>query len=139
MAPSSSASPAAGLSRPVAQRKVHPSADYRRRPRMSVSPPPKKFRSMVEIMKVATRVELPEESEESEEEDDYEEVVCEQCGSGERPDELLLCDECNKGFHMLCLSPIVVRVPMKLWHCPHCSADQHRVIKSMEEHKEMNF
>ncbi|XP_015057303.1 probable Histone-lysine N-methyltransferase ATXR5 isoform X2 [Solanum pennellii] len=139
MAPSSSASPAAGLSRPVAQRKVHPSAEYRRRPRMSVSPPPKKFRSMVEIMKVATRVELPEESEESEEEDDYEEVVCEQCGSGERPDELLLCDECNKGFHMLCLSPIVVRVPMKLWHCPHCSADQHRVIKSFSQKKIVDF
>ncbi|XP_010312470.1 probable Histone-lysine N-methyltransferase ATXR5 isoform X2 [Solanum lycopersicum] len=139
MAPSSSASPVAGLSRPVAQRKVHPSADYRRRPRMSVSPPPKKFRSMVEIMKVATRVELPEESEESEEEDDYEEVVCEQCGSGERPDELLLCDECNKGFHMLCLSPIVVRVPMKLWHCPHCSADQHRVIKSFSQKKIVDF
>ncbi|XP_006350981.1 probable Histone-lysine N-methyltransferase ATXR5 isoform X2 [Solanum tuberosum] len=146
MAPSSSASPAAGLSRPVAQRKVRPSADYRRRPRMSVSPPPKKFRSMVEIMKVAKRVELPVEEEEEddeeseeEEEDDYGEVVCEQCGSGERPEELLLCDKCNKGFHMLCLRPIVVRVPIGPWHCPHCSGDQHRIIKSFSQKKIVDF
>lgn len=148
MAPSSSTSPAV-LSRLVAQRKVRPSADslesyHRRKPRMSVSPPPKKFRSMVEIMKVAKRVELPEEDEEEEtepeeEEDDYEEAVCEQCGSGERPEELLLCDKCNKGFHMLCLRPIVVRVPIGPWHCPHCSGDQHRIIKSFSQKKIVDF
>ncbi|KAM3290302.1 putative Histone-lysine N-methyltransferase ATXR5 isoform X2 [Capsicum chacoense] len=149
MAPSSSASPspsmaAPSLSRPpLAQRKVRSSADR------SISPPPKKYRSMTEIMKVAKRVELPadvddgdnggDEKEEEEVEEDYGGVVCEQCGSGERAEELLLCDKCNKGFHMLCLSPIVVRVPIGPWHCPHCSGDQHRVIKSFSQKKIVDF
>ncbi|KAK4366901.1 hypothetical protein RND71_014781 [Anisodus tanguticus] len=148
MAPSSSASPAS-LSRPVAQRKVRPSADSspryrRRRPRLSVSPPPKKFRSMVEIMKVARRVEFPRNNDGDDGDDDGEEeddgdVVCEQCGSGERPEELLLCNKCNKGFHMLCLRPIVVRVPVGQWDCPHCSGDQHRTIKSFLQKKIVDF
>ncbi|CAN4114145.1 unnamed protein product [Withania somnifera] len=146
MAPSSSASPAA-LSRPVAQRKVRPlSGSFRRRrPRMSVSPPQRKFRSMKEIMKVAKRVDLPSDDvggyggDDGDEEEDYGEVVCEQCGSGERAEELLLCDKCNKGFHMLCLRPIVVRVPIGPWHCPHCSGDQHRTIKSFSQKKIVDF
>ncbi|PHU00396.1 Histone-lysine N-methyltransferase ATXR5 [Capsicum chinense] len=149
MAPSSSASPspsmaAPSLSRPpLTQRKVRSSADR------SISPPPKKYRSMTEIMKVAKRVELPadvddgdnggDEEEEEEVEEDYGGVVCEQCGSGERAEELLLCDKCNKGFHMLCLSPIVVRVPIGPWHCPHCSGDQHRLIKSFSQKKIVDF
>ncbi|KAK4359824.1 hypothetical protein RND71_022053 [Anisodus tanguticus] len=149
MAPSSSASPSA-LSRPVAHWKVRPSADSspryrRRRPWLSVSPPPKKFRSMVEIMKVAKHVELPPDDGGDDggdgggEEEYYDEVVCEQCGSGERAEELLLCDKCNKGFHMLCLRPIVVRVPIGQWHCPHCSGDQHRTIKSFSQKKIVDF
>ncbi|XP_009597715.1 probable Histone-lysine N-methyltransferase ATXR5 [Nicotiana tomentosiformis] len=143
MAPPSSASPRA-LSRPVAQRKLRPSADssesYRRRrrprPRLSVSPPPKKFRSMEEIMRVAKRVQLPPDDDS---EDDGEADLCEQCGSGERPEELLLCDKCNKGFHMLCLRPIVVRVPIGPWHCPYCSGDQNRIIKSFSQKKIVDF
>ncbi|XP_059307883.1 probable Histone-lysine N-methyltransferase ATXR5 isoform X2 [Lycium ferocissimum] len=146
MAPSSSASSPspAQLSRPVAHRKL----SCCRRPR-PVSPPQKKFRSMIEIMKVAKRVDLPPDSDgESGGDDggddvsggeDYGVVVCEQCGSGERAEELLLCDECNKGFHMLCLRPIVVRVPIGTWHCPHCSADQHRTIKSFSQKKIVDF
>ncbi|OIT27026.1 PREDICTED: probable Histone-lysine N-methyltransferase ATXR5 isoform X1 [Nicotiana attenuata] len=146
MAPPSSASPVA-LSRPVAQRKVRPAADssesYRRRrrprPRLSVSPPPKKFRSMEEIMRVAKRVELPPDDDSEDDGNDGEDVMCEQCGSGERPEELLLCDKCNKGFHMLCLRPIVVRVPIGPWHCPHCSGDQNRTIKSFSQKKIVDF
>ena len=54
------------------------------------------------------------------ERDDYDDVRCEECGSGDRDDELLLCDKCDKGFHMKCVSPIVVRVPIGSWLCPKC-------------------
>lgn len=81
-------------------------------------------------MRVAKRVQLPPDDDSEDDGNDGEDDLCEQCGSGERPEELLLCDKCNKGFHMLCLRPIVVRVPIGPWHCPHCSGDQNRTIKS---------
>ncbi|KAF2293299.1 hypothetical protein GH714_041494 [Hevea brasiliensis] len=51
---------------------------------------------------------------------DYNDVSCEQCGSGDLPDELLLCDKCDKGFPMKCVRPIVARVPIGSWLCPMC-------------------
>ncbi|KAB5524080.1 hypothetical protein DKX38_021829 [Salix brachista] len=53
--------------------------------------------------------------------DDFSEVHCEECGSGESPGELLLCDKCDKGFHLFCLRPILVSVPKGSWFCPSCS------------------
>ncbi|XP_038705518.1 probable Histone-lysine N-methyltransferase ATXR5 [Tripterygium wilfordii] len=44
-----------------------------------------------------------------------------------KTDELLLCDKCDKGFHMKCLRPVVVRVPIVSWLCPKCSG-QRRVF-----------
>ncbi|KAL7230347.1 hypothetical protein ACSBR2_008774 [Camellia fascicularis] len=86
------------------------------------SPPPRKYRSMEEVMKYAAAAVLIESNNNpSDDEEDYSDVVCEQCGSGERPDEILLCDRCDKGFHMLCLRPIVVRIPIGSWYCPSCS------------------
>ncbi|KAJ6748742.1 HISTONE-LYSINE N-METHYLTRANSFERASE ATXR6 [Salix purpurea] len=52
---------------------------------------------------------------------DYSDVYCERCGSGESPGELLLCDKCDKGFHLFCLRPILVAVPKGSWFCPSCS------------------
>ncbi|KAJ9541359.1 hypothetical protein OSB04_027865 [Centaurea solstitialis] len=52
---------------------------------------------------------------------DYNDAVCDQCGSGDRDHQLLLCDKCDKAYHMLCLRPIVVRVPIGPWYCPACS------------------
>ncbi|KAF7834169.1 putative Histone-lysine N-methyltransferase ATXR5 [Senna tora] len=63
------------------------------------SPPPKKYKHLSEIMMKARYAVI--------EEDDYSDVTCEQCGSGERSEELILCDKCDKGFHMKCVRPIV--------------------------------
>ncbi|PPD66292.1 hypothetical protein GOBAR_DD36831 [Gossypium barbadense] len=94
----------------------------RRRP--SPSTPPKKLRPMSEIMARAKYAVV--------ERADYSDIICEQCGSGERPGELLLCDKCDKGFHMRCLRPIVVRIPIGSWLCPKCSGhrrfSQKRII-----------
>ncbi|CAL5323580.1 unnamed protein product [Camellia sinensis] len=93
-----------------------------RRPSPPQSPPPRKYRSMEEVMKYAAAAVLIESNDNpSNDEEDYSDVVCEQCGFGERPDEILLCDRCDKGFHMLCLRPIVVRIPIGSWYCPSCS------------------
>ncbi|XP_008775399.2 histone-lysine N-methyltransferase ATXR6 [Phoenix dactylifera] len=56
------------------------------------------------------------------EENRFESIQCEECGSGEFGDELLLCDRCDRGFHLYCLRPILACVPQGLWFCPSCSA-----------------
>ncbi|EEF43374.1 Histone-lysine N-methyltransferase ATXR6, putative [Ricinus communis] len=54
-----------------------------------------------------------------EDDDDY--VWCQECGSGQSPAELLLCDKCDRGYHLFCLRPILVSVPKGSWFCPSCS------------------
>lgn len=96
---------------------------------LSPSPPPKKVKSMEEILAKARYAVV--------ERGDYGEVGCEQCGSGERAEELLLCDKCDKGFHMKCLRPIVVRVPIGSWLCPKCSGQ--RRARSFSQKKIIDF
>ncbi|CAO2041264.1 unnamed protein product [Urochloa humidicola] len=47
-------------------------------------------------------------------------VSCEACGSGDAAAELMLCDGCDRGFHIFCLRPILPRVPAGDWFCPSC-------------------
>lgn len=70
------------------------------------------MKSMVEIMAKAPYAVIERE--------DYGDVYCEQCALGDKDDELLLCDKCDKGFHMKCVRPIVARVPNGSWLCPKC-------------------
>jgi ribosomal protein L37AE/L43A len=32
----------------------------------------------------------------------------------------MLCDGCDRGFHIFCLRPILPRVPAGDWFCPSC-------------------
>ncbi|KAF8082830.1 hypothetical protein N665_0805s0003 [Sinapis alba] len=72
-----------------------------------------------------------------EQDDSYGDVTCEKCGSGERDEEILLCDKCDKGFHMQCLRPIMVRVPVGRWVCVDCSGQ--RPVKCLSQRKIMHF
>ncbi|ESQ43679.1 hypothetical protein EUTSA_v10014318mg [Eutrema salsugineum] len=101
----------------------------RRRP--SSESPPRKMKSIADIMAKSVPVL------EQEQDDSYGDVTCEKCGSGERDDELLLCDKCDRGFHMKCLRPIVVRVPIGPWLCVDCS-DQ-RPVTSLSQKKILHF
>ena len=49
-------------------------------------------------------------------------MPCEICKSNYDNDdeELLLCDGCNNGFHLECLSPKLDSVPEGAWFCPEC-------------------
>lgn len=128
----------------------------------------KKYRSLKEILEVTQVVEndvveekssLEEKSgveendvvgEEEEEEkssldedddddDEYKNVTCEQCGSGEKGEELLLCDVCDRGYHMLCLRPIVARVPIGPWFCYGCDDKQKSRPNALIKSKACNF
>ncbi|KAJ1376717.1 Zinc finger, PHD-type [Sesbania bispinosa] len=81
-----------------------------RHPQWPYAPSIKKYRSMKDIMERARYVVVECE--------DYNDLTCDQCRSDERAEELLLCDKCDKGFHMKCVRPIVVRVPNGSWLCP---------------------
>lgn len=43
--------------------------------------------------------------------------VCHECDREER---LLLCDGCDLGYHLECLDPPLVQVPVEEWFCPVC-------------------
>ncbi|KAJ0705592.1 putative [histone H3]-lysine(4) N-trimethyltransferase transcription regulator PHD family [Helianthus annuus] len=55
---------------------------------------------------------------------DYDDTRCEQCGSGDFGSELLLCDQCDRGFHLFCLRPILPSVPIGSWFCSSCSSNR---------------
>ncbi|KAL3833496.1 hypothetical protein ACJIZ3_008232 [Penstemon smallii] len=46
--------------------------------------------------------------------------ICEQCRSGLHGEVMLLCDRCNKGWHIYCLSPPLKRIPPGNWYCLEC-------------------
>lgn len=52
--------------------------------------------------------------------EDYSDSCCEKCGSGDNADKLLLCDNCDMGFHLFCLNPLLPSVPQGSWFCPSC-------------------
>ena len=52
--------------------------------------------------------------------DDDDELHCELChGKGDEA-QMLLCDDCNKGFHTFCLQPPLSAIPAGDWWCRSC-------------------
>lgn len=47
-------------------------------------------------------------------------LVCELCQGGHHEDQIILCDHCDRGFHMFCLNPPLDKVPAGEWSCPIC-------------------
>ncbi|GAA5911001.1 uncharacterized protein JCM6883_000674 [Sporobolomyces salmoneus] len=46
--------------------------------------------------------------------------ACEVCKSERDPDHIVLCDDCDKGFHLNCLSPPLRQVPNTQFYCDRC-------------------
>ncbi|KAL4717783.1 hypothetical protein ACJJTC_000932 [Scirpophaga incertulas] len=64
---------------------------------------------------------------------DDEDAPCKDCGcficlGKEYPEKIILCDECNYGYHMKCLSPPLTELPEEDWYCPSCKRDPNDVI-----------
>ncbi|KAL4659702.1 zinc finger protein ubi-d4-like isoform X3 [Arapaima gigas] len=45
---------------------------------------------------------------------------CNMCGTSENDDQLLFCDDCDRGYHMYCLSPPMAEPPEGSWSCHLC-------------------
>ncbi|KAL1523034.1 hypothetical protein AB1Y20_017996 [Prymnesium parvum] len=46
---------------------------------------------------------------------------CRVCFCGDDAETILLCDSCDSGYHMHCLSPPLRTVPEGDWYCPDCA------------------
>ena len=51
-----------------------------------------------------------------------EDTACEACSSAEDADNMLLCDKCNRGYHITCLDPPLAAIPDGEWFCLSCQA-----------------
>ncbi|XP_061754319.1 zinc finger protein ubi-d4 isoform X2 [Nerophis ophidion] len=45
---------------------------------------------------------------------------CNKCGTSENDDQLLFCDDCDRGYHMYCLNPPMSEPPEGSWSCHLC-------------------
>ncbi|XP_068626889.1 E3 ubiquitin-protein ligase UHRF1-like [Battus philenor] len=64
---------------------------------------------------------------------DQETVPCGQCGccvclGKQNPEKIVLCDECDLGYHLECLQPPLVALPEDDWYCPKCVRDPAEVV-----------
>lgn len=51
----------------------------------------------------------------------YEDLECEICGDQDLAEEMLICDACDKGFHIGCLNPPLEELPSEdKWTCKKC-------------------
>lgn len=48
-------------------------------------------------------------------------LACEVCRLPDRAESMLVCDSCNRGFHMSCLTPPLEHVPDGDWLCVSCA------------------
>ena len=68
-------------------------------------------------------------------------LPCEICKGNYENDDftLILCDSCNNGFHMDCLTPKLNEVPVGAWYCPDCKLKENIEEKIENENKEIKY
>ncbi|KAL3876357.1 hypothetical protein ACJMK2_034214 [Sinanodonta woodiana] len=50
---------------------------------------------------------------------------CGLCGTSDNDDQLLFCDDCDRGYHMYCLNPPLTEPPEGNWSCHLCIEEFH--------------
>ncbi|XP_066159240.1 E3 ubiquitin-protein ligase UHRF1-like [Euwallacea fornicatus] len=60
---------------------------------------------------------------------------CHICGGKQDWDKIILCDECDLGYHTDCLDPPMEAVPEDDWYCPSCKTDDSSIVKAGEKLK----
>lgn len=51
-------------------------------------------------------------------------TACEICSNSDREECMLLCDGCNRGYHLYCLNPPLADVPQGSWYCDNCFSSE---------------
>ncbi|RWS26090.1 hypothetical protein B4U80_10450, partial [Leptotrombidium deliense] len=60
---------------------------------------------------------------------------CVECGGKDSPEKQLICDECNKIYHLWCIPIPLKELPAEEddWYCPVCKNEDQETIESKEE------
>ena len=67
----------------------------------------------------------------------FDHMVCEICKQGTDEDNIIICDKCNKGYHLYCVKPILPSVPSGDWFCDHCrESDNKKYVKNRKRLEE---
>lgn len=62
-------------------------------------------------------------------------TMCEMCSNGEDEDQLLLCDSCDRGYHMYCIG--LAHIPeIEYWYCTYCFRKQPKTIQQAQKKAE---
>ncbi|XP_052008619.1 tyrosine-protein kinase BAZ1B-like isoform X1 [Xyrauchen texanus] len=61
---------------------------------------------------------------------------CKVCRKKGDTAKLILCDECNQAFHLLCLRPALYQIPSGEWRCPACQPSAERRSARLRNYKE---
>ena len=67
------------------------------------------------------------------------ELPCQVCGrveddaDGEAP--MIICDQCESGWHLTCLDPVLESVPEGAWICPECTGKRKRRRPPLRERR----
>ncbi|XP_053355954.1 remodeling and spacing factor 1 [Clarias gariepinus] len=64
------------------------------------------------------------------------EDACKHCGLPNHPELILLCDQCDSGYHTACLRPPLMIIPDGEWFCPPC---QHKLLCERLEEQLLNL
>jgi hypothetical protein len=43
------------------------------------------------------------------------------CGSSENTNQIIMCHDCDRGYHMYCLDPVMKQIPKAAWYCTACT------------------
>lgn len=86
------------------------------------------------ILHKVQKMEPPKEEEPFDEANPLDFTFCEICSGGMHEELLLICDQCDKGFHTYCLTPPLDSVPTsEQWFCPQC--EQARMAQPSTSHR----
>eukprot|EP00939_MAST-03C_sp_MAST-3C-sp1_P004964 g4964.t1 len=69
----------------------------------------------------------------------YGQLSCHVCSSSEDDENMVLCDRCDKGFHLYCLRPQLAAVPVGDWFCPDCTGESIAKIQDDFEAEKRHF
>ncbi|KAE8292826.1 PHD and RING finger domain-containing protein 1 [Larimichthys crocea] len=75
--------------------------------------------------KIKVRMHKKDDDDEEEEEESGA-VICEECGRSDRRRRLLVCIQCDSGYHVDCLTPSFNTRPEGDWICPECAVSPQR-------------
>jgi hypothetical protein len=72
---------------------------------------------------------------------DIDPIACEVCQSQTSWAQMLLCDKCDKGYHMGCLVPALFRIPDDEWICPGCQPlmTEETIVNSDAEEQGLDY